>query len=135
MNLEYNLQGKRGVWIKLPIEQVNLVEAAVKVNTLPTKTRCWVSFRKAYFECETVRVVIGVQSFRILLHNLVLLILQEGFRYHHAEEDYLMLVYWIPETTDTLPANASHRVGIGAFVMNSQRQVFPTVFIRIKPTI
>jgi hypothetical protein len=41
MNLEYNLQGKRGVWIKLPIEQVNLVEAAVKVNTLPTKTRCW----------------------------------------------------------------------------------------------
>jgi len=34
-NLEYNLQGKRGVWIKLPIEQVNLVEAAVKVNTFP----------------------------------------------------------------------------------------------------
>jgi len=45
-----------------------------------------------------------------------------------------MLVYWIPETTDSLPANASHRVGIGAFVMNSQRQVFPTVFARIKPT-
>jgi hypothetical protein len=36
MNLEYNLQEKRGVWIKLPIEQVNLVEAAVKVNTFPT---------------------------------------------------------------------------------------------------
>ncbi|XP_062152404.1 nudix hydrolase 2-like isoform X1 [Alnus glutinosa] len=48
---------------------------------------------------------------------------QEGFRYHHAEADFLMLVYWIPETTDTLPANASHRVGIGAFVLNSQRQV------------
>ncbi|XP_062152480.1 nudix hydrolase 2-like [Alnus glutinosa] len=74
---QWKQQGKRGVWIKLPIEQVNLVEAAVK----------------------------------------------EGFRYHHAEADYLMLVYWIPETTDTLPANASHRVGIGAFVMNSQRQV------------
>ncbi|XP_042974006.1 nudix hydrolase 2-like [Carya illinoinensis] len=70
-------QGKRGVWIKLPIQQANLVEAAVK----------------------------------------------EGFRYHHAEPDYLMLVYWIPETTDMLPANASHRVGIGAFVMNSQREV------------
>jgi len=95
----------------------------------------WVSFRKAYFECENVRVVMGVQSFRIPLHNLVLLILQEGFRYHHAEADYLMLVYWIPKTIDTLPANASHRVGIGAFVMNSQRQVFPTVFVRIKPTI
>ncbi|GLT72166.1 hypothetical protein SLA2020_441210 [Shorea laevis] len=77
MNLEYNLQGKRGVWIKLPIEQVNLVEVAVK----------------------------------------------EGFRYHHAEPDYLMLVFWIPETIDTLPANASHRVGIGAFVMNNRREV------------
>ncbi|KAE8075512.1 hypothetical protein FH972_014221 [Carpinus fangiana] len=73
----WKLQEKRGVWIKLPIEQVNLVEAAVK----------------------------------------------EGFRYHHAEPDYLMLVYWIPETTDTLPANASRRVGIGAFVMNSKREV------------
>ncbi|XP_041004736.1 nudix hydrolase 2-like [Juglans microcarpa x Juglans regia] len=70
-------QGKRGVWIKLPIQHANLVEAAVK----------------------------------------------EGFRYHHAEPDYLMLVYWIPETTDMLPANASHRVGIGAFVMNSQGEV------------
>lgn len=74
---QWKQQGKRGVWIKLPIEQVNLVEVAVK----------------------------------------------EGFRYHHAEPDYLMLVYWIPETTNTLPANASHRVGIGAFVMNSQREV------------
>jgi hypothetical protein len=37
-----------------------------------------------------------------------------------------MLVYWIPETPDTLPANASHTVGIGAFVMNNNREViFP----------
>ncbi|KAK1567622.1 hypothetical protein Q3G72_014375 [Acer saccharum] len=70
-------QGKRGVWIKLPIEFSNLVEPAVK----------------------------------------------EGFRYHHAESDYLMLVKWIPETSDTLPANASHRVGIGAFVMNDKGEV------------
>lgn len=74
---QWKQQGKRGVWIKLPIKQVNLVEVAVK----------------------------------------------EGFKYHHAEPDYLMLVFWIPETTYTLPANASHRVGIGAFVMNNQREV------------
>ena len=30
MKLECNLQGKRAAWIKLPIEHVNLVEAAVK---------------------------------------------------------------------------------------------------------
>ncbi|KAI3986181.1 hypothetical protein MKX01_004325, partial [Papaver californicum] len=64
--------GKKGVWIKLPIEHVNLVEAAVK----------------------------------------------EGFWYHHAEPTYLMLVYWIPETVNTLHLNATHRVGIGALVMS-----------------
>lgn len=35
--LVYNLmlvQGKKGVWIKLPIERVNLIEAAVKVKLL-----------------------------------------------------------------------------------------------------
>ncbi|THF95386.1 hypothetical protein TEA_003314 [Camellia sinensis var. sinensis] len=74
---QWRLQGKKGVWIKLPIELVNLVEAAV----------------------------------------------QEGFRYHHAEPSYLMLVKWISKTEDTLPANASHRIAIGAFVMNDMGEV------------
>uniref|UniRef100_A0A5B6ZLP9 Putative nudix hydrolase 2-like n=1 Tax=Davidia involucrata TaxID=16924 RepID=A0A5B6ZLP9_DAVIN len=74
---QWRQQGKNGVWIKLPIELVNLVEAAVK----------------------------------------------EGFWYHHAEPTYLMLVYWIPETANSLPANASHRVGIGAFVMDNKGEV------------
>ncbi|KAK3027271.1 hypothetical protein RJ639_041217 [Escallonia herrerae] len=75
--LHWKQQGKKGVWIKMPIELVNLVESAVK----------------------------------------------EGFYYHHAEAKYLMLVHWIPETANTLPANASHQVGIGAFVMNKKREV------------
>ncbi|KAK7860065.1 nudix hydrolase 2, partial [Quercus suber] len=75
--LNKRLQGKRGVWIKLPIELVNLVEATV----------------------------------------------QQGFWYHHAEPKYLMLVYWIPEVEHTLPSNATHRVGIGAFVMNEKREM------------
>ena len=54
---------------------------------------------------------------------LSLLDFQEGFDFHHAERNYLMLVRWIAETTNSLPANASHRVGIGAFVMNSNREV------------
>ncbi|XP_052178106.1 nudix hydrolase 2-like isoform X1 [Diospyros lotus] len=48
---------------------------------------------------------------------------EQGFRYHHAEPSYLMLVKWIPRTSDTLPPNASHRVGIGAFVMNDAGEV------------
>ncbi|KAK1406941.1 hypothetical protein QVD17_38551 [Tagetes erecta] len=75
--IQWTLQGKKGVWIKLPIHLVNLVEPAVK----------------------------------------------EGFCYHHAEPDYLMLVNWIPETTNTIPANASHRVGVGAIVLNDKREI------------
>ncbi|KAK6777007.1 hypothetical protein RDI58_023724 [Solanum bulbocastanum] len=74
---KWRLQEKKGVWIKLPIELVNLVETAVK----------------------------------------------EGFWYHHAEPHYLMLVYWIPEAENTIPANASHRVGIGAIVLNDKREL------------
>ncbi|XP_027085878.1 nudix hydrolase 2-like isoform X1 [Coffea arabica] len=73
----WKLQGKKGVWIKLPIELANLVEPAVKA----------------------------------------------GFYFHHAEPKYLMLVHWLPSTTNTIPANASHRVGIGAFVMNEKNEV------------
>ncbi|XP_038882880.1 nudix hydrolase 10-like isoform X3 [Benincasa hispida] len=70
-------QGKKGVWIKLPIELAHLVEAIVK----------------------------------------------ERFWYHHAEPKYLMLVYWIPEGAHTLPVNATHRVGIGAFVLNDKKEL------------
>ncbi|KAL2341403.1 hypothetical protein Fmac_009343 [Flemingia macrophylla] len=68
---------KKGVWIKLPIHLVSLVEPLVK----------------------------------------------EGFWYHHAEPKYLMLVYWIPESPSTIPANATHRVGVGSFVMNEKHEV------------
>ncbi|XP_050914758.1 nudix hydrolase 2 [Lathyrus oleraceus] len=76
-NLIYSKQGKKGIWINLPLQHSNLVHSAV----------------------------------------------QAGFRYHHAESDYLMLVYWIPDTPDSIPANASHRVGVGAFVVNNKREV------------
>ncbi|ESQ55867.1 hypothetical protein EUTSA_v10025945mg [Eutrema salsugineum] len=65
-------EGKKGIWIKLPLKFANLVEPAVS----------------------------------------------EGFRYHHAEPDYLMVVSWISQTDDTIPANASHVVGVGALVIN-----------------
>ncbi|KAG8094881.1 hypothetical protein GUJ93_ZPchr0012g22191 [Zizania palustris] len=57
------------------------------------------------------------------LANLIQSAVEEGFWYHHAEETYLMLAYWLPATTHTLPVNATHRVGVGAFVMNDKREV------------
>ncbi|XP_057460439.1 nudix hydrolase 7-like [Actinidia eriantha] len=70
-------KGKKGIWIKPPIDLVDLVEPVVK----------------------------------------------EGIRYNHAETSYLMLVKWISEIADTLPAKASHLVGAGAFVMNDMEEV------------
>ncbi|CAL4967936.1 unnamed protein product [Urochloa decumbens] len=69
--------GKKGVWLKLPLDRSEFIPLAVK----------------------------------------------EGFRYHHAEEAYLMLTYWIPDEPCLLPANASHQVGVGGFVINDQMEV------------
>lgn len=62
----------------------------------------------------------------------VLNLKQEGFCYHHAEPTYLMLVYWIPVSENTLPINATHRVCIGAFVMNEKREVLSCNILMIK---
>ncbi|KAE8794075.1 Nudix hydrolase 2 [Hordeum vulgare] len=53
----------------------------------------------------------------------MLVMLHEGFWYHHAENTNLMLAYWLPNTPHTLPINATHRVSVGAFVMNDKREV------------
>lgn len=57
------------------------------------------------------------------LADFVPLAIKEGFQYHHAEPSHVMMTFWIPETPCTLPPNASHQVGIGAFVMNEKREV------------
>ncbi|CAK9173289.1 unnamed protein product [Ilex paraguariensis] len=73
----WRTKGKKGVWLKLPLEKSELVPVAVK----------------------------------------------EGFKYHHAERGYVMMTYWIPEGPCMLPANASHHVGVGAFVINDRNEV------------
>lgn len=55
--------------------------------------------------------------------KLVPIAIEAGFAYHHAEDTHVMLTRWLPSTPSTLPPNASHQVGIGAFVLNGQRQV------------
>ncbi|TKY70799.1 Nudix hydrolase 8 [Spatholobus suberectus] len=54
--------------------------------------------------------------------DLVPIAIKEGFRYHHAEPGYVMLTYWIPEGPCMLPANASHQVGVGGFVINDSNE-------------
>ncbi|XP_059064480.1 nudix hydrolase 2-like [Cryptomeria japonica] len=71
------VQGKKGVWIKVPTEQARLVPIAIDA----------------------------------------------GFLYHRAEPSYVMLVYWILQTPSTIPDNASHQVGIAAFLFNDKGEV------------
>ncbi|KAG6486902.1 hypothetical protein ZIOFF_055483 [Zingiber officinale] len=55
--------------------------------------------------------------------NLIEVVVHDGFLYHLAELTYSMLVRWLPNTQHTIPANSSHKFGIGAFVMNDNREV------------
>ncbi|KAG2482882.1 hypothetical protein HYH03_018225 [Edaphochlamys debaryana] len=49
---------------------------------------------------------------------------EEGFVFHHAEKDYVMMTQWLPtDLPCTLPPNASHQVGVGAFVVDGQGRV------------
>ncbi|KAI3727437.1 hypothetical protein L6452_16050 [Arctium lappa] len=73
----WRTEGKKGIWLKLPLEKCDLVPIAVR----------------------------------------------EGFQYHHAETGYVMMTYWIPNGPCMLPANASHQVGVGGFVMNDKNEV------------
>jgi len=48
---------------------------------------------------------------------------QAGFIFHHAEPGHVRLTTWLPGGPSPLPANASHQVGVGAFVLNSAGHV------------
>jgi len=59
----------------------------------------------------------------VIESDSILVILQKGFTYHHAENEYAVLSSWISDLPNTIPANASHRIGIGALVLNKNREV------------
>lgn len=46
---------------------------------------------------------------------------ERGFEFHHAEQEYLMMTKWLPEDVpSTLPPNASHQVGVGVFIFDTE---------------
>jgi ADP-ribose pyrophosphatase YjhB (NUDIX family) len=47
------------------------------------------------------------------------------FEFHHAEKTHVMMTRWLPGALEEnhLPPNASHQVGIGAFVVNGEGKV------------
>lgn len=49
--------------------------------------------------------------------------IKHSFDFHHAESGYCMLTRWLPGTESSLPPNASHQVGVGAFVLDKEGKV------------
>lgn len=49
---------------------------------------------------------------------------QNGFKYHHAKEDFVMMYRWLPENeTVNIPPFAHTMIGVGAVVVNSKDQI------------
>ena len=47
----------------------------------------------------------------------------QGFTFHHAEPDYLMMCTWLSEGESMLPANASHSVGVGIVCLDEDGKI------------
>jgi ADP-ribose pyrophosphatase YjhB (NUDIX family) len=43
---------------------------------------------------------------------------KQGFVFHHAERDYVMMTNWLADGESRLPPNASHQVGVGCVVIH-----------------
>ncbi|KAF7278378.1 hypothetical protein GWI33_008507 [Rhynchophorus ferrugineus] len=52
------------------------------------------------------------------------ILVKNGFSYHHAKKEYVMLYYWLPQhESDNVPSYAHTMVGVGAVVLNESDQV------------
>jgi hypothetical protein len=59
----------------------------------------------------------------LLLSELIPVAVSQGFSYHHADNEVLTLIRWLPDTPSSIPPGPSHQIGVGAFVQNGRREV------------
>eukprot|EP00746_Dinoflagellata_sp_MGD_P016911 gnl/MRDRNA2_/MRDRNA2_138510_c0_seq1.p1 gnl/MRDRNA2_/MRDRNA2_138510_c0~~gnl/MRDRNA2_/MRDRNA2_138510_c0_seq1.p1 ORF type:complete len:515 (-),score=93.73 gnl/MRDRNA2_/MRDRNA2_138510_c0_seq1:84-1628(-) len=64
--------------------------------------------------------------------RFVPVLISEGFRYHHAKPDYVMLARWLENSESKLPTYGFTQVGVGGLVINSKNEVL-MVQERISP--
>ncbi|KAL5771097.1 hypothetical protein ACOSP7_015251 [Xanthoceras sorbifolium] len=93
-------------------------------ESLPSSANAFVSALRASLSYWKSKAKKGVWM-KILSEqaDLVPIAIQEGFSYHHAEPEYVMLTYWIPDEPCLLPGSPSHQIGVGGFVINDKREV------------
>eukprot|EP01065_Artemidia_motanka_P051145 TRINITY_DN8926_c0_g1_i1.p1 TRINITY_DN8926_c0_g1~~TRINITY_DN8926_c0_g1_i1.p1 ORF type:complete len:289 (+),score=64.21 TRINITY_DN8926_c0_g1_i1:54-869(+) len=49
---------------------------------------------------------------------LVPIAANQGFEYHHAQPEYLMMTLWLPRSKSRLPAYAHHQIGVAGMVLS-----------------
>ena len=88
-------EGKRGVWVKIPLSRAELVPVAAKVS----------------ISMSTSHNLLFTDPF-ISLSLSLSLSLKLGFEYHHAQSDYVMMTVWLPAHEEsTIPLYATHNIG------------------------
>lgn len=113
-------QGKRGIWLQIPVAQAAFIAPAIN----EAGGLAWAgAFRIPYLiraYCWSAATILGTLSRIELDENAVI----AGFEFHHAEKTHAMLTRWLSDDMpSTIPPNASHQVGVGAFVVNERREV------------
>ncbi|KAL5728957.1 nudix (nucleoside diphosphate linked moiety X)-type motif 8 [Ranunculus cassubicifolius] len=96
----------------------------IEAESLPSSANAFASVLRASLFEWTLKGKKGIWL-KILTEqaDLVPIAIKEGFSYHHAEPEYAMLTYWIPDEPCMLPEGPSHQIGVGAFVINEKREV------------
>lgn len=52
------------------------------------------------------------------------LLFQNGFKYHHAKDDFVMMYNWLPKDEEVnIPPFAHTMIGVGAIVVNGRDQI------------
>ena len=52
------------------------------------------------------------------------MLVNEGFKYHHARDEYVMMYKWLPtDETVNIPPYAHTMLGVGALVINKNNEV------------
>lgn len=89
--------GRRGIWFKVNLKEAHWVPGLAKVRS---------SF---YYPASKI-------IFQIHFQN--------GFTYHHAKDDFVMMFRWLPEYEDAnIPPFAHTMIGVGALVVNDKDQI------------
>lgn len=96
----------------------------IDVESLPTNTSVFVdslNHSLAQWRTQGKKAV----WLKLTIENSYLVdpAIKAGFIYHHAEPTHVMLVTWLSKEQSTVPANASHQVGIGAFILNDKQEI------------